>query len=76
MTRQKLANPKVQRGISLAPELNERIREEADKYGRTWNETAELVLRRAFCSDAHDSQKQPETRHIQHGEDRELELPA
>lgn len=42
--------PKVQRGLSLTRELYERIAEEADKYGRTWNETAELILARAFSS--------------------------
>ena len=45
----KTARPtKVQRGISLKRDLYERIVAEADKYGRTFNETVELVLTRAF----------------------------
>lgn len=46
---------KIQRGISLAPELNERIRESADTFGMTWNEAAERALARAFLSPANSS---------------------
>lgn len=52
--------PKLQRGLSLTPELYAAIQREADKYGLTWNETAERVLRRAFLSPG-DSQIQAET---------------
>lgn len=36
--------PKVQRGISLSPELRDRIQRVADMLGRSWNEVAEAVL--------------------------------
>lgn len=46
--------PKVQRGISLTPELNETIGEVADKFGMTWNEAAERALAKAFLSPPSD----------------------
>lgn len=50
MVRQKSHAAKRQRGLSLTPDLYDRIQDEANKYGRTWNETVELVLLRAFPS--------------------------
>lgn len=63
-----MPNPKVQRGVSLAPDLYASISAEADKYGRTWNETVELVLRKAFLSDAPDMHDKHEKRIAQHDE--------
>lgn len=55
--------PKVQRGVSLPKPLYERINTEADKYGRSWNETVELVLAKAFPV-ASDLQNPVETSRI------------
>lgn len=62
MARAKTGSAKKQRGISLAPDLYERICVEADKYGRTWNETIELVLLRAFPAQDQAMQKPRESR--------------
>jgi hypothetical protein len=56
-----IRTPKVQRGLSLQKDLYERIVDEADKYGRTWNETVELVLSRAFSTSLTDSRNKAET---------------
>lgn len=40
--------PKVQRGISLDPELIQAIQDDANRLGKRWNEIAESVLRKAF----------------------------
>lgn len=69
MVRQKSHAAKRQRGLSLTPDLYDRIQHEADKYGRTWNETVELVLLRAFPSQDRDMQKSHESRRIKHEEE-------
>lgn len=49
MTLPKTRRPaKKQRGISLSPDLYQRIQDDADKLGLSWNDVAERVLARAF----------------------------
>lgn len=67
MGRPKVADPKVQRGLSLRRSLFERISEDAEKYGRTWNETVELVLVKAFGSSDQTMQNRRVTRHSEQG---------
>lgn len=43
--------PKVQRGISISPELSNAIHDIAGKLGKTWNEIAEAALVTAFLPD-------------------------
>ena len=66
MARLKTREPKRQRGLSLPADLMDRISNEAEKYGRTWNETVELVLLRAFPPLVSDMQKSSETRPDMH----------
>lgn len=42
--------PKIQRGLSMTPELYEAIRADADKLGKPWNEVAESALARVFLA--------------------------
>ena len=54
--------PKVQRGLSITRELYGRIQEEADKFGMSWNECAELVLERAFLAPSNSQSRAVGTR--------------
>jgi hypothetical protein len=47
--------PKRQRGISVTTELYERIGQEADKYGITWNDVVEQILERVLLTPANST---------------------
>lgn len=50
--------PKVQRGLSMTPELRDAIQKEADKYDTlTWNDIAEQALLKAFLPSSDLSKK-------------------
>lgn len=52
---QQRRNPKIQRGISLRPEIYERIQQDAERLGLRFNDVVERILQRAFEGDVQTS---------------------
>jgi len=73
MATKKARKPKIQRGVSLDPDLFARISVTASRLGMPWNTVVEAALGRAF-PDGHEMPTSQEKRKAQQPSDELVQL--